>query len=418
LGPKEGKGFVNRFFISFIISINSGLGLALLTSIFTTYLRDNQIDLVTIGILSLRMTPYSLKYFWAPFVENSRISIFKNSFGQRKSWLLTCQFLLFISIITIGFIDVKNHLFLFCFMAFVVSFLSATYDIAMEAFRIELFKKQDLNRGILHNILGFRFGLLCTAAGGIYLSLLLPWNVVYLIIAMLIIPCMLIIYHSEDKRKIKDDFISPKNFREWLNKMFLIPFSLLARKKHFTIMFIIILFYKLSDGYIDAMLIPFLMDIGHSKSEIASITKVLGMIFAVAGTFFGSYIISKFKLLTNLLVAEFFAAISNLLFIILIHFSPNLKLLTLVISIENFCSGVCNILLIQYMSSLCSKKFTAIHFAILISVSGMAKTILSSLSGWVAITYGWNDFFLISSFLSLPSIICMLLLIKYKSKKL
>ncbi len=409
---------MNRFFISFIISINSGLGLALLTSIFTTYLKDNQIDLVTIGILSLRMTPYSFKYFWAPFVENSRIPIFKNSFGQRKSWLLTCQFLLVISIVFIAFIDVKKHLLLFCFMAFLISLLSATYDIAMEAFRIELFKKHDLNLGILNSILGFRFGLLCCAAGGIYLSSILPWNLAYLLIAALIIPCMFVIYLSEDERKIKTKPIEAKNFKDWFNKMFLIPFALLARKKHFALMLVVILFYKLSDGYVDAMLIPFLMDIGHSKTEIASITKVVGMGFAVGGTFFGSYIISKFKLLTNLLVAEFFASFSNLLFIILVHLEPNIKLLTFVMGIENFCSGVCNILLLQYMSSLCSKKFTAIHFAILISVSGMAKNILSSLSGWVANHYGWYDFFIISSLLSIPSILCLLLLIRYKSKKI
>jgi len=403
---------VNRFFIAFIISINSGISFALLTSIFTTYLKDNNIDLVTIGILSLRMTPYSFKYLWAPIVEGYKINIFPYRFGQRKSWLLTMQFLLIILITSLSFINVKQNITLFCFLAFVISFISATYDIAMEAFRIELFEKQELNKGTFFNILGFRMGRVLTAAGGVYLSLVIDWQIIYLIIASLIIPCMFIIYFSKDSRDIKNNDLITQNFGSWFKKKFLLPFILLYRKKNFTLIMIMIAFYKLSDGYIDTMLIPFLIEIGHSKAEIATIVKVIGTGFTILGTLCGSFLISRFKVISNLLFAELFSALSNLFFITMVNFPPNNKLFTLVICAENFCSGICHITLIHYMSSLCSKRFTAIHYAILISIAGMTKNILSSSSGFIAITYGWHDFFLISAALSIPSVLCILKLRK------
>jgi PAT family beta-lactamase induction signal transducer AmpG len=411
------KKISRHLFTSSVIGINSGLSYALLVSTFTAYLADNNIELAMIGFLSLRTLPYSFKYLWSPLVDSLHIKPFAYHFGQRKSWLITTQICLIISIITMGLIDIKAHLYLVCLMAFITAFLAATYDIAMEAYRIELLttkKNSDINS---FNVLGFRIGFLISGAFGLYLSSFMEWKWVFIIIASCIIPCMIVVFYSTDEREhIPAHHV---NLKHWFRENVSIPFSLIFKIPKFYLILLVISFYKVSDNYVDTMLIPFLMEMGYSKLDIAGISRSIGMIATIAGTFAGGYLIKKYNLLKNLLIAELLAAITNLLFISLIAHPGNDELLTIVICIESFCAGVSNIALINYMSSLCShKKFTATHYAILISISGLSRALLGSTSGIVAVEAGWTSFFIISALFSIPSLICILLLKNQKQKAL
>jgi PAT family beta-lactamase induction signal transducer AmpG len=406
---------MTRLLTSLILGVNSGISYALLGSTFTTYLKDNNISLVIIGLLSLRLMPYSFKYLWSPFVDSMNIKLFPANFGQRKSWLIATQILLIISISSLGLLDINKYFYSVCTIAFATSFLAATYDIAMEAFRIEIFQ-HDINKGTLFNVLGFRIGLIASGAGGLFLSSIIEWRLVFFILAALILPCIFIVSRSQDTRNISKEF-KLNNFIPWFKQDFLQPFAVLFKLPHFYLIILIIGFYKLSDGYLDTMLIPFLLDIGYSKGEIATVAKTMGTCATVIGTVTGSYLISKYNISKNLLIAEIFAASSNLLFISLAKATHNLNLFMAVMCIENFISGICNIVLINYMSGLCDRKFTATHYAILISFSGFTRTLLSSTSGWVATNFSWSEFFLISSSLSLPSVICIYLLSRMQTTK-
>jgi PAT family beta-lactamase induction signal transducer AmpG len=403
------KVIFKKLLTSSIIGINSGLSYALLVSTFTAYLADNNIQLATIGILSLRTIPYSFKYIWSPFVDTLHIKIFPKNFGQRKSWLLATQICLIISITAMGLIDIQKHLYLVCFLSLVTAFLAATYDIVMEAYRAEILKPNKSVDIISFNVLGFRIGFLISGAFGLYLSAFVEWKWVFITIASCMLPCMLVVFFSVDNLKHKT--VQYSNPEHWFKKNVTTPFLLLFRMKNFYLIALVVSFYKLSDGYVDTMLIPFLLETGFSKLDIAGISKTIGMISTIVGTFVGGYLIKKISLLKNLLIAEFLAGITNLLFVCLVTNHGNKELLTAVICIENFCAGICNIALISYMSSLCiHSKFTATHYAILISISGLSRAVLGSTSGIVAAEAGWINFFIISAFLSLPSIICVMLL--------
>ncbi len=362
-----------------------------------------------IGFLSLRTIPYSFKYLWSPFVDTMHIKIFPRDFGQRKSWLVATQICLILSIIAMGIIDIKTHLYLVCFLSFVTAFLAATYDIAMEAYRIEILKTDKSADVNSFTVLGFRIGFLISGAFGLYLSAFVEWKWVFITIASCMIPCMLVVFYSTDNRKHTPMHYT--NFGHWFKKNITTPFLLLFRMPNFYLIVPILSFYKLSDGYVDTMLIPFLLETGFSKLDIAGISRTIGMVSTIAGTFAGGYLIKKFSLLKNLLIAEFLAGATNLLFVSLVANHGNKELLTAVVCIENFCAGICNIALISYMSSLCRySKFTATHYAILISISGLSRAVLGSTSGIVAVEAGWVNFFIISALLSLPSIICVMLL--------
>lgn len=362
-----------------------------------------------IGFLSLRTIPYSFKYLWSPLVDNLHINIFPRHFGQRKCWLIATQCCLIVSIITMGLIDITRHLYLVCALSFVTAFLAATYDIAMEAYRIEIFSAKKSSHINSFVVLGFRIGFIIAGAFGLYLSAFVAWKFVFITIAACIIPCMLVVFFGEDERKPNSE--PYRNLKHWLQENVVTPFKLLFQLPNFYLVLLVISFYKVSDGYVDTMLIPFLLESGFSKIDIAEISKTIGMIATIVGTFAGGFLIKRISSLKNLLIAEFLAATTNLLFVSLITNHGNRELLTLIICVENFCAGICNIALISYMSSLCNfKKFTATHFAILVSISGLSRALLGSTSGLMVAEFGWTKFFIFSTFLSLPSLACILLL--------
>ncbi len=398
-------------FISSILGVNSGLSYALLVSTFTAYLKDANVGLELIGILSLRTIPYSFKFLWSPLVDSLHINFFPRSFGQNKSWLITMQFCLVVSIVIMALVDIETNLYLACFVALVAAFFAATYDIAMESYRIELNKASEINGVNSFVVLGFRLGFIISGGFALYLSDFIAWKWVFIAIAACNTLCMVIIFFFADSLKVKSEVISYNNIKHWFKKNVTMPFALLYRLPNFYLILLVLSFYKVSDGYLDTMLIPFLLEVGFSKGDVATIGKVIGLVAFICGTFAGSYLIKKYILLKTLFTAEFLAAITNLLFILLAPHNVNKELLTIIVCVENFCAGICNIALITYMTSLCKhQRFTATHYAILISISGLSRALFGSTSGMVVAKVGWIEFFIISTLLSLPSFMCIFLL--------
>lgn len=400
---------IKPLFIATILGTNSGLCYAFLVSTLTAYLADNNISLAMIGYLSLRTLPYSFKFLWAPLVDNLPIFAFARRFGQRKSWLISMQVCLIISLITIAMIDINDHLYLVCAISFFTAFLAATYDIAMDAYRINMSKSLDNNYINSFVVLGFRIGFIISGAICLFLSSIIAWKWVFILIAAAILACMITIIFSPFENDPIN--IPNNNVKNWFKSNVAVPFALLFRMPKFYLIIMVITFYKVSDGYVDNMLIPFLLKMNYSLTDIATISKTIGIGATIIGSFAGAALIRRFSLIKNLIVAEFLAASTNLLFISLVTSETSKSLLTLVICVENFCAGISNIALITYMSSICKhQKFTATHYAILVSISGLCRSLLGSTSGLVASEVGWVNFFVISSLLSIPSLVCLIIL--------
>lgn len=373
-----------------------------------------QIPLITIGFLTIRALPYHSKPLWAPIIDNVGLPFFSNNFGHRKSWILVLQCALIISIISLGLLDITTNFALVVFVIVITAVLAATHDTAMDAYRIELFASTQEARGTAFVIYGFRGGLFASGVLGLYLSSLIGWQWTFITMALLIIPSMVIVFLSKDHKKTPP---RPKHihFNHWLKDSFLKPLEALRKIPNFYIIIALIGFYKLSDGYLDSMLMPFLMDLGFSKPEIATYATPVMILAGLLGTYAGSFFIARNHLITNLFCAELLAAITNLTFIILAIIGKSGFLLICVSFLESFCSGISNIILIHYMSVLCNRKFTATHYAILVCISGLTRTLLASTSGLVVIEAGWVNFFIISTFLSVPSLFCIFLLQHYST---
>ena len=407
------KSLFSNFVISIFLGITSGICFALMISTYTAYLTQHNVSLELIGILSLRTVPYSLKFLWAPVVDNHRFGLFQKTFGHKKSWIIGMQCALIIAIILLGYIDIEKHLITGCALALITSFLAATHDIAMDGFRIEFARSKKLEHNNSFTILGFRIGFLISGALALYLSTIMAWQYVFMLIALSIVPCMLVIISVKEKNAARTR-ISYLNLRNWMIQNITKPFSSLFLMPRFYLILFVIAFYKMSDGYLSTLLIPFLMKSGFSIKQISFVSETFGLLCFVLGNFIGSYSSQKIQALRNLFIAELLAATTNLAFIIVLHNQGNIYYYLLATFFESSCAGIANISLINYMSSLCTnQRYTATHYALLISLSGITRSIVASTSGILVTTFGWEQFFIFSALLSIPSLICLAIL-KFK----
>jgi PAT family beta-lactamase induction signal transducer AmpG len=284
--------------------------------------------------------------------------------------------------------------------------MGASSDVALDGYRIELFENESASKANALTIFGFRIGLFISGSIGLYLAVIYPWPIVFLLMGIFLIPGLIVIFLSADDR-ILPQGRSGEGIKLWFRDNFIYAIhSLFIRKKIFYIL-LLIGFYKVSDGYLDTMLLPFLDQMGFSKLDVAN-AKAIGIVTGIAGNFLGVKIIHKFGMHLGLLGAEVFASISNLFFLFLVYFGKSDMLLFILNGTESFFSGISNIVLMSYMSSMCNnKKFTASHFAILTSFSMIFRTLLSCTSGLVVIQAGWQSFFITSALLSIPSLLCI-----------
>jgi PAT family beta-lactamase induction signal transducer AmpG len=230
-----------------------------------------------------------------------------------------------------------------------------------------------------------------------------------------LVPSLLVICFSKDNRIVAEEH-SALRFRFWIKENFIKAIAILFKRKKIIYIVFLLGFYKVSDAYVDTMLIPFLTQVGFYKVNIAT-AKMIGIITGILGTFVGVKIIHKVGMMWSLLSAEILAAITNLLFLFLIYFEKNKTLLYVINGAESFFGGIANIVLISYMSSMCNnKKFIASHYALLASFSIVFRVLLSSTSGWLVVEMGWLQFFIISALLSTPSLLCMYFIF-FRNKK-
>ena len=399
-----------------VLSINSGLVYSFLVIVSTTYFKDIGLQISIIGFTSIKIMPYSLKYLWSPFIENNRINFFRQNFDTKQSCILYAQLFLMIFIGFFGYIPIEGNIFLLTLYLLIIGFFGATHDIAMEAYRIEMFLTKKLGVGNIIAVYGFKVGFIISGVFCLYLSTKIDWKYVFIILSLFIFLCMLVTYYSQHKSEYKVLKDSKNDKKIYCLDNLIESLKMLVSIPRFRLIIILIAFYKASDAYLDTLSIPFLLEIGFSKNEIAGTAKLFGLIGVIIGTFIGGLLVSKISLKYSLFSAEVLSSITNLQFFILLKIKTNLLLLGVINLIESISYGISNIVLMTYMSSLCHKQYAATHYALLISLSSFTRALLAPTSGIIVQKFGWQNFFILSSLFSIPSLLCIFILYFYKKQ--
>lgn len=404
-----------RLIIVFFMGFASGLPFLLSGATLSIRLTEAGVSLTAIGLFALVGTPYNLKFLWAPLIDRVNIPVLSRWFGRRRSWMILIQLGLMATITALGLSDPRSNAGVTAFFAFAVAFFSASQDIVIDAYRIDILDEDQQGAGAAMTQAGYRFGLLASGAGALYLATSVNWSVVYGIMAALV----LIGFISALLAPIpKSDIVSGQKTEEagnWFYATVVAPFSEFFQRNNIHVSAAIltfILLYKFGDAFAGVMANPFYIKIGFTKIEIANVSKIFGVFATLAGVFVGGLVVKRFGVLQSLFYCGILQMLSNLMFAAQAAIGPEVKFLVLTIGIENLSGGMGSAAFVAYLSLLCNKAYTGTQFALFTSFVAFGRTWLSSASGWVADQTDWVTFFVASTFVAVPGLLMLIWMIR------
>lgn len=418
--------FQPRPFIMLLLGFSAGLPFLLTAGTLSTWLREAGIDRTTIGFLSWIGFAYSFKVLWAPLIDQMPLPLLDRAMGRRRAWMLVAQIALILALIGFAFSKPSpDHLGPMIAFALLVAFSSATQDIVVDAWRIDAAPPEE--QGIMAGAYqaGYRIALFAAGAGALYIAEFFSWTAAYLSMAalMLIGVAATIMAPRVGDRPAKtaeDERIERmlakanvgqgwvKSAVAWFYKAVVAPFADFGRRYGFDLGVVILCLvatYRMTDTVMGVMANPFYIDLGFSKDQIATVSKVYGIWIGLAGALFGGYAVAQFGLMRSLIIGAIVGSVSNLMFAWMALQGADVWALTLTISIENFAGGFAGTALIAYMSSLTSTAFTATQYALFSSFYTIPGRFLGGFSGAMvdATSYSW--FFVLTAAMGIPAVL-------------
>jgi PAT family beta-lactamase induction signal transducer AmpG len=391
------KIFSYRMLVMLFTGYCSGLPLLLIGSTLQAWLLNEGVDLTDIGLVSLLGLPYVLKFLWAPLLDRFQLPFL----GRRRGWMFFFQIFMVISILGLSMSDPKSGLTMVRFWSFLIALFSASQDIVIDAYRREILPDEELGLGSSLYVNGYRLAMLVSGAFALFLADRIPWKEVYQILAAcMALALVFTVIAPRESHHIK----IPSNLKEAVVG----PLMDFFTRPGAWIMLLFILLYKVGDSMASNMTTPFILDIGYSKTDIATVAKTFGMIATIAGGLLGGLVMLRHNMKWSLTVFGILQAVSTIGFAFLPSMPHGILSLATVIAFENLASGMGTSAYAAYMASLTNKQFTATQFALLTALMGVPRVILASPTGWMSKVLGWENFFIVCTAIALPGLLLLI----------
>ena len=377
----------------------SGLPYNLTRDTLSAWITVEGLKLSTIGwFVGLANAPATLKFLWSPLVDR-----FVPPFlGRRRGWLVLTQVALVVAIATMGLQKPAQALQLLAINAIAIAFLSATQDIAIDAYRTDVLEEREVGAGVAIWVTGYRIALLLTGALALRWADQFSWSMVYFFMAALIgIGLLSAIWAPEP---VSDEASSrPETLVDAVYLPFVDFFQRSGILRGVFILAFIVL-YKLGDYLAANMTTPFLVKTGFSLSAIGDIKGGMGLIATIVGGLVGGAVLSKIGINRSLWVFGGFQAISNLAYFSLALVGKSYPLMVLTVNIENFSAGLGTAAFLGFLMSLCNPRFSATQYALLSSLVAISREVFASPGGAIAQSTGWPLFFFLTFLVALPGL--------------
>jgi len=269
-----------RLLIVFVMGFASGLPLALSSATLFFWLAETGVTLAAIGLFALVGAPYNFKFLWAPFIDRVPLPGLTRLLGRRRSWMLVIQIGLMLAIAVLGFSQPETTPLLTAVCALAVAFFSASQDIVIDAYRIEILDRDEQGAGAAMTQAGYRLGAIAAGAGALFLAEQIDWSLVYAVMAALVIVGMAAAILAPDPERRNPELVE-KHHEMGFRSMIVDPFvEFFQRNGPATAILILafILLYKFGDAYAGVMAYPFYYEMGFTKSEVATVSKIFGVI--------------------------------------------------------------------------------------------------------------------------------------------
>ncbi|GEL72174.1 AmpG family muropeptide MFS transporter [Myxococcus virescens] len=384
-----------RIWLLVAVGFASGLPLWLTGVTLSAWMKDEGVNLKTIGVFGLVSMPYTFKVLWAPLMDRYTLPFL----GRRRGWMLVTQVLLMGAIAAMGLVNPKDAPVTMAAMAVLVTFLSASQDIVADAWRTDILTVEERGLGNSTYITGYRLGMLTAGALALTLSDIAGWSQTYFIMGLLMAVGVVATLLAPEPQGSKP----PRNLTDAVVKPFVEYFT---RKGAVAVILFLVL-YKLGDAIAAGMVTPFYKELGFSNTEIGALSKGLGMVSTIAGGLLAGVLMVKLGTRRSLFVFGAAQALTNLMFMGLALVGKNDLMLAATITVDNLCGGLAVTAFAAYLMSLCHKSFSATQYALLSALGTVANRLISASSGYLAEWLGWPTFFAGTVLLAVPALVLL-----------
>jgi PAT family beta-lactamase induction signal transducer AmpG len=397
-----------RFLVMLALGFAAGIPLPLTGFTLRQWMSESGISLAAIGLTALIGLAYAFKFLWSPVLDHAPPPFFR-ALGRRRGWLATIQPLLAAAILALGFTDPAAAAQVTVAIAVLVAFLSASQDIVVDAYRIEVLEERQQGYGLACYIWGYRGALLASNAGALAMAEFSGWTAAFAMCAGLVgIGFLAVLLGREPEGRS----VAATSWAQRLRAAVVDPFADFMRRRYWLAILGFVTLFKLGEALAGVMTAPFYRELGFTRLEVAAVSSVFGLVATLAGALAGGWVVAKLGTARALIATGILQMLSNLMYVALAQAGHSMPMLWAQVGVENFTDGLADAAFVTYLSMLTSRAFTATQYALLSSLAAVPLRTLAGTSGWLAEGLGWSWFFVLTTLAALPAMAIMLFLLR------
>jgi PAT family beta-lactamase induction signal transducer AmpG len=385
------------------LGISSGFAFAMIGATLTSRLAQYGIRKSAVTAFALTFLAYNIKWLWAPLVDTVRLPLL-GRFGQRRSWLWFVGLLVMAAVVFLGLADPQTALPVVAAAAVLVGVAGATFDIVIDAYRIELLEPRQLGVGSGMSQYGWRIGAASAGAVALVVAARYGWAVAYAVCALFALPAMVVgaVMGEPERRRPP---APPAGIVEAVVAYFS-PLAEFLRRKGAIAVLIFVLVHKIGDTLANLTLRLLFDDLGFTNDEIAFYDVAFGFVAYLAGIFVGGAMYASLGMKRSVLVSLVLMAVSNFSFAALAAYGHSNLGMAAAIGFENFASGIGGVAVVAYLSALCNLRFTATQYALLSALASIAGRFLTGTTAGALIeSLGYVNFYLLTTLIAAPGVL-------------
>ena len=392
------------------LGISSGFTFAMIGATLITRLAQHGVTKSAVTAFALTFLAYNFKFLWAPIVDNVRLPLI-GRFGQRRSWLWLVGVLVMGAVAFLGIADPDKSLYVVAIAAIAMGVAGATFDIIIDAYRIELLAPRQLGVGSGMSQYGWRIGSAAAGALALILAARVGWTAAYVACAAFALPAMLVgVIMGEPERHLE-----PTRPRGLVGAVvaYFSPLTEFVRREGAIVVLLFVLIHKIGDTLANLTLRLLFKDLGFSNDEVAFYDVGVGLAALLIGIFIGGILYARLGMKRSVLLSLVLMAVSNLSFAVLAAAGHTNIGMAAAVGFENLASGIGGVTVVAYLSALCNLRFTATQYALLSALASIAGRFLTGATAGALIdAIGYVNFYLLTTLVALPGVILFWFMIR------
>lgn len=389
-----------RLFVVLLLGFSSGLPLALTGTALQAWFTVSGLSLVTIGALGLLGLPYIYKFLWAPILDR----YVPPFLGRRRGWLLITQLGLLIAIAAMAIGNPNTSPYFLASLALLVAFLSASQDVAVDAYRTDILPASERGLGSALYTGGYRVAMMVSGGLGLILADIIGWRFTYIIMAGLMVIGIFASWFGPEPETDFDSSYQPQSLRAAIIE----PLREFFSRKYGWVFLLIIVLYKLGDALSVSLATPFFIRaLGFSLTAIGTIYKGVGLFATLLGVFVGGLLMVRLSLFRALFLFGILQTAAIFTFLQLAIVGKSYPLLVTTVFADNFCNGMATTALVAFLMTLCHHRYTATQFALFSAAASIGRVFIGPIAGIMVEYMSWANFFICSIVVSLPGLILL-----------